>query len=124
ESPASSVVHAIVAADGVIDLARAPEMTGGVTSLPIVTLTPALVVRLPAASRATAESVWLPLAAVVVFHGVEYGAAITSAPRFAPSSLNCTPTTATLSVAAATTETVPDTLAFGKIGRASCREGW
>src|SRR5438067_2417831 len=88
-------------------------MTGGVTSLPIVTLTPALVVRLPAASRATAESVWLPLAAVVVFHGVEYGAAITSAPRFAPSSLNCTPTTATLSVAAATTETVPDTLAFG-----------
>src|SRR5439155_9632550 len=38
-----------------------------------------------------------------------YGAAVTSAPRFAPSSLNCTPTTPTLSVALAETVTVPET---------------
>src|SRR5438445_13893084 len=40
-----------------------------------------------------------------------YGAAVTSAPRFAPSSLNCTPTTPTLSVALAETVTVPATVA-------------
>src|SRR3989475_11262940 len=39
-----------------------------------------------------------------------YGAAVTSAPRFAPSSLSCTPTTPTLSVALAETVTVPATV--------------
>ena len=36
---------------------------------------------------------------------------VTSAPRLAPSSLNCTPTTPTLSVAVAETVTVPATVA-------------
>ena len=40
-----------------------------------------------------------------------YGAAVTSAPRFAPSSLNCKPTTPTLSVALAETVTVPEMVA-------------
>ena len=37
-------------------------------SLSTVTVTGAEVVVLPAASRATAVSVWVPLATVVVFH--------------------------------------------------------
>ncbi len=36
---------------------------------------------------------------------------VSSAPRFAPSSLNCTPTTATLSLALAETATEPETVA-------------
>ena len=36
-----------------------------------VTLTPALVVVFPAASRATAVSVWRPLVAVVLFQATE-----------------------------------------------------
>src|SRR5438270_831616 len=44
----------------------------------------------------------------MVFHGVTYGATVISPPRFAPSSLNCTPMTPTLSVAGALTETVAD----------------
>src|SRR5205085_7327705 len=45
------------------------------------------------------------------FHVDEYGGANTSAPRFAPSRLNWTPTTPTLSDAAAVTGTVPETMA-------------
>ena len=41
----------------------------------------------PTASRATALSVWQPLDTVVVFHAIDYGAAVYSAPRFAPSNL-------------------------------------
>src|SRR5437867_12429549 len=81
------------------------ETTGD--ALSTVTLTAADVAVFPAASRATAVKVWDPLTASVVFHEREYGAAVTSAPRFAPSSLNCTPTTPTLSVALAETITVP-----------------
>src|SRR6059036_2605324 len=84
------------------------ETTGD--ALSTVTLTAADVAVLPAASRATAVKVWDPLTASVVFHEREYGAAVTSAPRFAPSSLNCTPTTPTLSVALAETVTVPETV--------------
>src|SRR2546427_11764833 len=80
-------------------------------ALSTVTLTALAGAVLPAASRATAVRLWEPLATRVVFHEREYGAAVTSAPRFAPSSLNWTPTTSTLSVAVAETE----------IGRASCR---
>ena len=68
-----------------------------------VTLTAAEVAVLPAASRATAVTLWLPFALKVVFQEIEYGAVVTSAPRFTPSSLNCTPTTPTLSVAVAAT---------------------
>jgi dienelactone hydrolase len=48
--------------------------------------------------------------AVVVFHVTEYGDARSSLPRFAPSSLNCTPTTPTLSAALAVTDSDPDTV--------------
>src|SRR5216684_818107 len=85
---------------------------GGVVSPPVptVTVTGADVVVLPAASRATAVSVCAPLVAAVVSHATEYGAAVSSAPTFEPSSLNCTPTTPTLSLAVAVTVTVPDTV--------------
>src|SRR5438093_10228533 len=76
-----------------------------------VTVTAADVVELPAASRATAVSVCVPFVAVSVFHVIEYGAVLSSAPRFAPSSLNCTPTTPTLSLAVAVTVVVPVTVA-------------
>src|SRR5438445_9232712 len=77
------------------------EMVGGL--LYTITLTAAEVVVLPAASRATAVKLCEPLLAVVVFQETEYGATVTSAPRFVPSSLNCTPTTPTLSLALAET---------------------
>src|SRR2546422_696977 len=76
-----------------------------------VTLTPAEVVLLPAASRATAVSVWAALVAVAVFQEKGYGAAGVSAPRLAPSSLNSMPTSLTLSVAFADTVIVPETVA-------------
>src|SRR5947208_3397681 len=82
-----------------------PPLGGTVT----VTGTDAVV--LPAASRASAVSVCVPAAAVVVSHVTAYGAVVSSTPRFAPSSLNCTPTTPTLSVAFAVTLTLPDTVA-------------
>src|SRR5438132_11366275 len=82
------------------------EMTGGVTSpLLTVTLTPADTVELPAASRATAVSVCGPLTAAVVVQRIEYGGPGTSVPSAASSSLNCTPTTPTLSGALAETAT-------------------
>src|SRR5439155_9581624 len=87
---------------------------GGVVSgigLVTVTITAAEVAVLPAASRATAVTVWLPLALKVVFQDIEYGATVTSAPKLAPSSLNWTPTTPTLSVALAETVTEPATVA-------------
>ena len=66
---------------------------------------------LPAASRARAASVCVPLLAVALFQEVEYGAVVTSAPSDAPSSRNWTPATPTLSLALAETVTVPDTVA-------------
>src|SRR5258708_5917981 len=87
---------------------------GGVVSeggpLATVTVTGAEVVRLPAASRATAVMVCEPLLAVAVFQEIEYGALVSSAPKLAPSILNCTPATPTLSEALAVTVTVPDTV--------------
>src|SRR5437762_6557626 len=77
-----------------------------------VTSSPLDVVVLPAASRATAVSVWRPLAIDVVSHVTANGVAATSAPRFAPSTLNCTPATPTLSDAVAVTATeAPETVA-------------
>src|SRR5439155_1198245 len=84
---------------------------GGVVSLNTVTVTAAEVVRLEAASRATAVGVWEQLLAVVVFQDTEYGAALSSATLFRPSSRNCTPTTPTLSEALAVTPVVPPTVA-------------
>jgi hypothetical protein len=51
--------------------------------------------------------VWLPFVALSVSHWIEYGAVVSSAPRFDPSSLNCTPTTVPLSLAFAETVTLP-----------------
>ena len=58
----------MVAEDCVTADAATAESTGGVVSFETVTTTFAAVAVLPAASRATAVSVWLPLAAPVVFH--------------------------------------------------------
>src|SRR2546428_14136206 len=60
-----------------------------------------------------AVRLWTPLVAVVVSHEAAYGATVTSAPRFAPSSLNCTPTMPTVSMALAETVIVPATVAPG-----------
>src|SRR5881296_412666 len=79
-------------------------------ALSTVTLTALAGAVLPAASRATAVTECAPFAAVEVIQARVYGAAVTSAPRLAPSSLNCTPTTPTLSVALAETEIVPETV--------------
>src|SRR5207253_918899 len=90
------------------------ETVGGVVSdvaLPTVTLTAAEVAVFPAASRATAVKVWDPLLAVVVIQARVQRAAVISEPRLTPSSLNCTPTTLTLSEAMAETVTVPETVA-------------
>ena len=76
-----------------------------------VIVTPAEVVWLPAASRARAVSVCVPFVAAVVSQAKLYGAAVSSAPRFAPSRRNCTPATPTLSEALADTVTVPVTVA-------------
>ena len=42
-----------------------------------------------------------------MFQAIEYGPVTSSAPRFAPSNLNCTPATRTLSLAQAVTVTDP-----------------
>src|SRR5436309_14563698 len=90
--------------------AETVEISGGVLST--VTLTAAEVAVFPAASRATAVRVWTPFATKVVFQVMEKDPAVSSAPRLAPSSLNCTPTTPTLSEAEAETVTVaPETVA-------------
>src|SRR5689334_4868394 len=66
----------------------------------------------PAASRARAANTCEAFDAVVVFHVRPYGAVTSSAPRFAPSSRNCTPITPTLSAAFAETLTAaPVTIA-------------
>src|SRR5207247_1930314 len=83
-------------------------ITGG--ALSTVTLTAPEGAVFPAASRATAVRLCVALVAVVVVHETAYGAAVTSAPRLTPSSLNCTPTTPMLSVALAETVTVPATV--------------
>src|SRR5439155_1072907 len=69
------------------------------------------VVRFPAASRAVAVRVCEPLPTVVVFQETEYGDDVSSPPRLAPSTRNCTPATPILSEAEALTVTVPDTVA-------------
>ena len=47
----------------------------------------------------------------MVSHEIEYGKVVSSAPKFAQSNLNCTPTTPTLSDAVAETVIVPLTVA-------------
>src|SRR5882672_5472623 len=96
--------------DGSVSSKRAPDAGGGGGGgalLATVTVTGAEVVRLPAASRATAVMVCTPSLVLVVSKGIEYGAVVSSGPPLTPSSWNCTPTTPTLSAASAVTVTVP-----------------
>src|SRR2546430_1314460 len=86
------------------------ESTGRVRSLFTVTVTVAEVVMFPAASRATAVRLCEPLLTAVVSQEREYVLVVSSGPRFAMSSLNCTPTTPTLSEAVAETVIVPVTM--------------
>src|SRR6267143_1391487 len=86
-----------------------PTVGAVVSDTDTVTVTAAEVAVLLAASRATALRLWLPGVAAVVSHGTEYGAAVSSAPRAAPSSWNWTPATPTLSEALAETVIVPET---------------
>src|SRR5438874_10417145 len=88
-------------------------VTVGGLALETVTVTGAEAVRRPAASRATAVKVCGPLLALVVFHEVEYGGAVTSGPAFTPSTRNWTPATPTSSEAVAVTLVVPPTFAPG-----------
>src|SRR2546426_345457 len=101
----------MVAPEALREAAATPAMVGGTVSLLTVTTTGAEGGTLPAASRATAVTVWLPLTAVAVFQETAYGAVVFSAPRLTPSSLNCTPATATLSEAVAETVTAPLSMA-------------
>src|SRR4029453_15590005 len=73
------------------------------------TATLADVVKLPAVSRATAVIVCEPLLPVVVSPAAEHGAVTSPAPRAGPSTRNCTPAAATLSVALAVTVIAPIT---------------
>src|SRR5262249_708386 len=102
----------VVVADTVAPSAGAVMLTlGGVVSLKTVTVTAAAGAVLPAASRATAVTAGKPLVGVVLFEEGEWGDVVGAGPRFAPSSLNCTPTTPTLSDALAPIVVVPETVA-------------
>ena len=76
----------------------------------------------PAASRAMAERTCEPFGEVRVSQATVYGATVSSAPRFEPSSLNWTPATPTLSDASALTDTVPETVALAA-GAVTATEG-
>src|SRR5436309_14550826 len=62
-----------------------PAAGGGGVVFAVVTVTDVAVAVLPAASRATAVSVCDPFATVVESQLIEYGAAVSSTPRLAPS---------------------------------------
>ena len=118
-TPATATLSAAVALrltvpDTVAPLAGAVRLTVGavMSGLLTVTLTDFVVV-LPAASRATAVSLWVPLATAAVFHDTLYGAVVSVAIAFlrSLSTKNCTSTTPTLSEAVALRVTVPDTVA-------------
>src|SRR5437867_71124 len=85
--------------------------TAGLDVLLTVTMTAADVVRLPAASRATAVTLCAPSPTLVVFHVREYGEVVSSAPRSTPSTRSCTAATPTSSDALAVIVVVPNTVA-------------
>src|SRR5690348_11797201 len=85
------------------------KLTNAAVALVILTLIGAAVVLWPRTSVATADSVWEPIAAVVVSQLVENGVAVTAAPKFAPSNLNCTEATPTDEVTSAATVCIPNT---------------
>src|SRR2546428_457286 len=90
-TPATPTLSEAVAETVMVPVTVAPEVgavmvTVGAVVSGTVTVTEEEVVVLLAASRATALRVCVPMAAVVVSHGTEYGAVVSSAPRAAPSS--------------------------------------
>ena len=87
------VVHVIVAVVWVVDEAI-EEIIGELFWTVTVMLDVAV---LPAASEATAEIVWLPSKTPVEFQVIEYGEVVPDEPVLAPSILNWTPVTPTLS---------------------------
>src|SRR5437867_4212742 len=97
--------------DGSVSSKRLTGGGGGGALLATVTVTGAEGVLLPAASRAIAVILCEPSLAEVVFQEIEYGAVVSSAPKFAPSILNCTPATPTFSAALAVIVTVAGTVA-------------
>jgi hypothetical protein len=99
-------------AGAVTDTPGGVVSAGGTPELEIVTVTTGEVARLPAPSRASAVSVWIPFATLVVSHAIVKGPLRSSAPTATPSSLNCTPATATLSAALADRLIVPVTVAL------------
>src|SRR3989344_2074410 len=105
---ATEVPETVVPPNGAVKEIRGAVMSG--TALLTVTVVPAESVVFPAASLATAVRVWVPFEVPVVLQVVEYGDVVSSVPRFAPSSLNWTPATPTLSVADAETATEPETV--------------
>src|SRR5436190_530479 len=109
----ASALIVIVPATVEPDAGDVMATVGGVQSAPsldTVIVTALEVVTLPAASRARAVKKWKPLAAVAVSQETEYGTLASSAPRLAPSTLNWTLTTPTLSEASAVTAMVPETV--------------
>src|SRR5436853_93929 len=91
-------------------VAGAVTLTAG-GAVSTVTLTAAEVVVWPAVPRAIAVKALLHVLAVAGFHAIEYGAAVSSAARLAPSRRNCTPATPTLSDALAVTVVTAETMA-------------
>src|SRR5436305_6271012 len=83
----------------------------GCALLLTVTCTAVVVVVFATSSLITAVRVWAPSAVTVVSQLTVYGGAVTGAPRSAPSSLNWTLSTLTLSVAFAETAVVAETVA-------------
>ena len=71
-----------------------------------------LVALFPATSVAIALIECVPFDVDAVFHEMEYGAVVSSAPKFLPSIWNCTPDTPMLSDAVAVIACVPETVAL------------
>src|SRR3989344_3073981 len=87
------------------------EMLGNMVSrkaLKTTTATGKEVAVFPAASRATAVTVWAPFDTGAVSQDIEYGLAVSSLPILAPSILNWTPVTPVASEAVAEMVILPD----------------
>src|SRR5436190_14592271 len=112
-STASPAVGVLSAGDASVPLAclttsrSIASVAEGGALLSTVTVTPADVPVLPAASEASAVTVWDPALAVRVSHEAWKGGVVTGAPTAWPSTLNCTRVTPTLSEAVAPSATMP-----------------
>src|SRR5206468_3093888 len=108
----AAVAVIVVVPETVAPFAGAVTLTvGGGVWLQTVTGYAAEVVAFPAASRVRAFPTRRSSDLVDVSHSIVNGAAVSSVPRFAPSSRNWTPATPTLSAAVAVIVVVPETVA-------------